>query len=137
MGDPTTPITLAEREGHPTATGRSPVPHTPLPLGRAGITEWSRLCATRPDFFSFFVLFYFISAKAEVTGFDSPSVQGAGVSVSVITARRLTVTHPAVSLPLPISPGLWPGLMHSLVGTSRQREGASRHRTEREWGHHR
>ena len=54
-----------------------------------------------------------------------------------VAIRRLAATHPSVSLPLPISPGLWPGLMHSLVGTSRQREGASRHRTERERGHHR
>ena len=41
-------------------------------------------------FVLFCFYFIFFSATAEVTGFDSPSVQGAGVSVSVITATAVS-----------------------------------------------
>ena len=69
---------------------------------------------------------FYLSAAAEVTGFDSPSVQGAGVSVSVITATAVSryapirfpsVTH--ITRPL-AGPYAQPG------GTSRRNERADR-----------
>ena len=63
-------------------------PHTPPPLGRAGITEGTG-CMLRGRCLLFLFYFYF-PVSLEVAGFDSPPVQGAGVSVSVITATAVS-----------------------------------------------
>ena len=121
VGDPTTPIPLAERRGAPQRGCRaSPISH-PLLGGQMQRNGSGCVLCGRFVFFCFFLIY--IPAFAEVTGFDPLSVQGTGVGIGYNHLRWLAVTHHPFPFRYPYHPASGRAFMHSLVGTSYVRRG--------------